>query len=124
MTVMEPLALAIARAASRAVGESKVGKRKGSVTAVALAMSERGVAISHNQLSRKLAGSYPLNTDELVALCAVIGVEPDAVWREALRDVAQPSTLSGYVQTQVSPEAAAGIAAGLAAVEDERASGN
>ena len=85
MTVTEPLALALARAASRFVGESKVGKRRGSVTAVAAAMRERGVEISSNTLGRKLAGVYPLGSDELGALAEVIGVEPDVIWREAIR---------------------------------------
>lgn len=81
----EPLATALARAATRYVGESKVGTRRGSVTAVARAMTARGVSISSNTLSRKLAGEYPLNSDEIGALAAVIGVDPDEIWQDALR---------------------------------------
>ena len=89
MSATEPLAVALARAATRFVSESKVGTRKGSVAAVAQAMSERGVRISKNTLSRKLAGDYPINSDELGALAAVIRVEPDEIWRDALRIMAE-----------------------------------
>jgi hypothetical protein len=81
----EPLTAALARAASRFVGESKIGPRKGSVAAVARAMTDRGVEVSNNTLSRKLDGAYPLNSDEIGALAGVLGVEPDAIWEDALR---------------------------------------
>lgn len=86
----EPLTAALARAASRFVGESKVGKRKGSVAAVARAMTERGTQISNNTLSRKLDGAYPLDTNEIAALAAVLGVTPDAIWEDALRIMRDP----------------------------------
>ena len=85
MTAKEPLTLALAEAAARYVGASKIGPRRGSATAVAKAMTERGVVISSNTLTRKIAGEYPLNSDELSALAAVVGVDPDDIWAEALR---------------------------------------
>lgn len=80
----EPLTRALARAATRHVAESRVGTRRGSVAAVARAMSELGVPTSKSTLSRKLDGAYPFNTDEIGALATALGVSPDAIWRDAL----------------------------------------
>lgn len=79
-----PLTRALARAATRLVAEARVGSRRGSVAAVARAMTERGVPTSKSTLSRKLDGAYPFNTDEIGVLADVLGVRPDAIWRDAL----------------------------------------
>lgn len=113
----EPLTAALAEAASRRVGASKIGPRKGSVAAVARAMSERGIELSNNTLSRKLDGLYPMTTDEIAALAAVLGIEPDDIWQDALRIMREsapaPQSTIEKIEAMMSPET-------LAVVEEER----
>lgn len=81
---VRPLTVAVARASARRVAETRVGTRRGSVAAVARAMTDAGVSISKSQLARKLDGIYPFNTDELDALAAVLELSVDELWLDAV----------------------------------------
>jgi hypothetical protein len=119
------LSAALARVAYTYVKDAKVSSRRGSVAAFAVEMSRRGVKTSKSTLTRKLDGTYPLDTDDISVIADIVGTTPNALWQQAiaLLNEAPAETISDYLLSRTTPEPVGGALYGVGSTTDSVARG-